>query len=132
MLVKTFTIEVGRLMKRIKVNFKSVGKVVEVDAAKFPLGDHGLSGSILDIAMANGVDIDHACGGVLACSTCHIYVKEGFKNCNEASDEELDQLEEAPGLKLDSRLACQCVPNGTAEVVVEIPGWNRNFAREGQ
>ena len=39
-------------------------------------------------------------------------------------------LDEAPGLELTSRLACQAVPNGTADVVVEIPGWNRNHARE--
>ena len=39
-------------------------------------------------------------------------------------------LDEAPGLELTSRLACQAVPNGESDIVVEIPGWNRNHARE--
>ncbi len=39
-------------------------------------------------------------------------------------------VEEARGVELESRLACQCVPNGTMNVVVEIPGWNRNLVTE--
>lgn len=106
--------------------------VIEVDPARIPYEDHGLPGSILDIAMAHGVELDHACGGVCACSTCHVIVREGAESCNEASDDEEDQLEEAYGLTSRSRLGCQCVPNGTRDVVVEIPTWNRNLAREGK
>ena len=86
--------------------------------------------TILHAAMEQGLHLDHACGGVCACSTCHILVLEGLDTCNEATDDELDQLEEAPGVKLNSRLACQCVPNGTKRVVVEVPGWNRNAVKE--
>jgi 2Fe-2S ferredoxin len=89
-----------------------------------------LPGSILDIALASGVDIDHACGGVVACSTCHIIVKQGLNTCNESTDEEEDQLDKAPGLTPFSRLACQCVPNGKENLVVEVPNWNRNLVRE--
>jgi 2Fe-2S ferredoxin len=76
------------------------------------------------------VDIDHSCGGVCACSTCHVIVRQGIESCNEATDDELDQLDNARGLEPESRLACQCVPNGTQDIVVEIPKWNRNLARE--
>jgi 2Fe-2S ferredoxin len=120
--------------KKYKITFleegKTEGKVIEVDPEKLPYQDHGLPGSILDIAMAHKVPLDHACGGVCACSTCHVVVKEGLDSCNEPSDPELDQLDEAAGLTAKSRLGCQCVPDGSHDIVVEIPGWNRNFARE--
>lgn len=96
-----------------------------------PTSATGLAGSVLDIALASGVDIDHACGGVVACSTCHIVVTEGLESCNESSEAEEDQLEKAPGLTSRSRLACQLVPNGSCNLVVTIPNWNRNLVREG-
>lgn len=101
-----------------------------IDPKKIPYDDHGLPGSILDICMAHGIELDHACGGVCACSTCHIHVLEGAASCNVASEEEDDQLEEAYDLKSNSRLGCQCVPNGTMPVKIRIPTWNRNLARE--
>jgi 2Fe-2S ferredoxin len=95
-----------------------------------PKSETGLEGSILDLALALGVDIDHACGGVCACSTCHIIVQEGSEFCNSSTDAEEDQLEKAPGLTTRSRLACQCVPNGQGRLVIEVPAWNRNLVRE--
>ena len=106
--------------------------VVAVDPAGIPYSDHGLPGSLLDIALAHGVDIDHACGGVCACGTCHVIVRAGFEACNPPSDAEEDRLDEAYGVTPNSRLACQCVPDGTEDLVVEIPAWNRNLAREGR
>jgi ferredoxin, 2Fe-2S len=111
---------------------KSVDKIVEVDPAKFPYGHDGLPGSILDIALGNHIQLDHACGGVVACSTCHVIVHEGSESCNEATDAEYDQLDEAAGVTAKSRLGCQCVPDGTKDMVVEIPGWNRNYAKEAE
>lgn len=104
--------------------------VIAVDPARIPYGDHGLPGSLLDIALAHGVEIEHACGGVCACSTCHVVVKGGLDACNEATDDEEDQLDRAYGLTGQSRLACQCVPNGTKDLLVVVPSWNRNLARE--
>lgn len=104
---------------------------VRVDPAQIPYGETGLPGSLLDIALGAGVDLEHACGGVCACSTCHVIVKEGLQTCNEGTDDEFDQLEEAPEITLNSRLACQCVPNGTADVVVQIPAVNKNLVKEG-
>ena len=90
--------------------------------------------SILQAALGQGVEIDHACGGVCACSTCHVKVKQGFDCFPEATDDELDQLDEARDVGLDSRLACQAklerMPeDGTIEVVV--PSWNVNMVKEG-
>ena len=104
---------------------------VQVDPDKIPYGPTGLPGSVLNIALGNGIDLEHACGGVCACSTCHVIVKEGLESCNEGTDDEFDQLEEAPSITLQSRLGCQCVPNGTMDLVVEIPAVNKNLVKEG-
>ena len=104
---------------------------VQVDPSKVPYGPTGQPGSVLDIAMGAGLDVEHACGGVCACSTCHVIVKEGLDSCSEATDDELDQLDEAPAITLQSRLACQCVPDGSTNLVVEIPEWNKNLVKEG-
>lgn len=104
---------------------------VEVDPARIPYGATGLPGSILDIALGAGIDLEHACGGVCACSTCHVIVRQGLESCNEATDDEYDQLEEAPAITLQSRLGCQCVPNGSADLRVEIPAVNKNLVKEG-
>ncbi len=104
---------------------------VEVDPLKIPYCETGLPGSILNTALGSGIDIEHACGGVCACSTCHVIVKKGLESCPEPTDDEYDELEEAPGSVLQSRLACQCVPNGTMDIVIEIPAWNKNAVKEG-
>ena len=125
--------KVERPTRKFKITFideRKNERVVEVDPAKIPYNDHGLPGSLLEIALGHGVEVDHACGGVCACSTCHIIVREGFDSCNEPGDAEEDQLDEAYGLTATSRLACQCIPNGKQDLVVEVPSWNRNLARE--
>lgn len=88
--------------------------------------------SILEVALANHISLDHACGGVCACSTCHVIVKQGLNLLVEMEDDEADQLEEAPGLTLASRLGCQAKIVTAGSITVEIPAWNRNFAREGE
>jgi 2Fe-2S ferredoxin len=118
-------------MRKYRVKFLPMNIVVEVDPAKLPYGRHGRPGSILDIAMGAGIDLDHACGGVCACSTCHVIIREGGVSCNELSEDEEDELEDARGLTLLSRLGCQCVPDGSCDLVVEIPLWNRNLIKEG-
>ena len=110
--------------------FQPMNKKVEILAEKITTENDGLPGSILNIALAAGIDLDHSCGGVCACSTCHIIVREGLGSCNEANDDEEDMLDLAPGLEPQSRLACQCVPNGSQSIIVEIPEWNRNLVSE--
>jgi 2Fe-2S ferredoxin len=116
--------------KPYTLTFQPMGKVVEVDPSELPLQRDGQPGSILDLALGHDIEIDHACGGVTACSTCHVIVVEGLESCPEASEEEEDMLDLAPGVTAQSRLACQAVPNGSCNVVVEIPSWNRNHAKE--
>jgi len=113
-----------------KVTFMPMEVSVEVNHAELPYQRDGLAGSLLDIALHHEVDIDHACGGVCACSTCHVVVDAGIESCNESGDDEEDQLDNAPGLEPESRLACQCVPDGSADIVVRIPDWNRNMVKE--
>jgi len=117
--------------QKFTITFMPMNVTVEVNPEKIPYGDDGLPGSILDIALAHGIDIDHSCGGVCACSTCHCIVKEGGQTLPEMSDAEADQLSNAPGLTPASRLSCQSVPDGTRNLVVVIPSWNRNAVREG-
>lgn len=103
---------------------------VRVDPAALPAGT-GRPGSLLAIAMQAGVKVDHACGGVCACSTCHVLVRQGQDALNPATEAEEDMLDNAPGLEGCSRLACQAVPDGSRDLVVEVPAWNRNLVREG-
>ncbi|MFM7261247.1 MAG: 2Fe-2S iron-sulfur cluster-binding protein, partial [bacterium] len=91
--------------------------------------------SILEVAMDNGINIEHACGGVCACSTCHIYLEQGVSQVSEATEDEEDRVEEAPGIKRTSRLACQCELKDLGDgkrvpIVVRVPAWNRNAVKE--
>jgi len=117
--------------KKFKITFQPMNLTVEVDPEKIPYGVTGLPGSILDIGLAYGVDINHSCGGVCACSTCHCIVRQGIGSLSEMSEGEEDELTAAPGLTPNSRLSCQSVPDGSCDLVVEIPEWNRNAVREG-
>ena len=66
--------------------------------------------SILDVAHANDVDIEGACEGSMACSTCHVVVDEEFYDrLPTPSEEEEDMLDLTAGLRLTSRLGCQVV-----------------------
>lgn len=85
---------------------------------------------LLEVAVDNGVNIEHACGAVCACSTCHIYVEQGMEQLSPPSEAEEDRVEEAPGLQRNSRLSCQCVITGDGPIVVRVPGWNRNAVKE--
>jgi ferredoxin, 2Fe-2S len=112
-----------------KVTYLPEDRTVEFESGKLPYADHGKPESLLDVAMNSGIHLEHACGGSCACTTCHVIVVEGDKNLSEAEDDELDRLDMAAGLTLRSRLGCQAVITG--DVVVEIPGWNRNYISEG-
>ena len=113
-----------------KVTFLPMNVTVEVDEKDFPYGDHGLPGSILDIALKHGIHIEHACGGNCACTTCHVIVKQGMQNLSQMEDAESDKLDTATGITLQSRLGCQAVVKG--DVVVEIPAQNVNLVSEAE
>ena len=80
--------------KTFKVTFLPLGKTVEV-----PEG-----WSVLDAALNRDIDLEHACGGVCACSTCHVWIKEGFDKLPAAEDKEEDMLDNAACLSTRSRL----------------------------
>lgn len=124
--------EIPTATKPFQVRVVGVEQPIQVAPADLPYGRDGRPGSLLDILMHNGVPVDHACGGVAACSTCHVYVHQGLRSCNETSEAEEDMLDTAPALRPDSRLACQCVPDGSQDLVVEVPSWNRNRIREDE
>lgn len=84
---------------------------------------------LCDALLAAGVEIEHACDGVCACSTCHVIIKEGFSSLKPASDDEEDQLDEAWGLTPTSRLACQ-VKIGEQPITIALPRYTLNHARE--
>ena len=86
--------------------------------------------SICDVLLNNHIDIDHACDQACACTTCHVIVREGFKSLNPSDDQEDDLLDKAWGLEPNSRLSCQAIV-GTEDLVVEIPKYSINMAKEG-
>jgi ferredoxin, 2Fe-2S len=77
--------------------------------------------SILDAADEAGVELPSNCGGVCACTTCHVWVEQGLDGLSEIEDREDDKLQEASGLSAHSRLGCQA-RIGEEDVVVRIPG----------
>ena len=112
-----------------KVTFTNLDRTVEFEHGKLPYDEHGKPESILDVALNFGIQLEHACGGSCACTTCHVIVKSGDANLSEPDDDELDRVDQAPGLTLHSRLGCQAVVKG--DVTIEIPSWNRNYVSEG-
>ena len=84
---------------------------------------------LVDELLAHGIAIEHACEKVCACATCHVHVRSGAEFISAPDDEEEDQLDDAWGLDAQSRLAC-CVRVKGPELVIELPKFSRNHARE--
>jgi ferredoxin, 2Fe-2S len=93
-----------------RVRFEPDGVEIEV-----PLGT-----TILQAAEQAGARLGSACGGVCACSTCHVYVDEGLDGLSEIEDEEEDILDKAFDLRRNSRLACQARLQAESRTVVSI------------
>ena len=96
------------------------GNPKEVDA---PMGL-----SVLEIAHKHGVDIEGACEGSLACSTCHVIIDPAwFPKLEKPTEDEEDMLDLAFGLEKTSRLGCQIVMTGALDgLVVKLPAGTRN------
>jgi 2Fe-2S ferredoxin len=78
--------------------------------------------SLLEIALDHDIELHHNCGGVCACSTCHVYIEEGEEFLEELSDKEEDFIDRAVNPRLNSRLGCQCVLQaGDGEIEVTLP-----------
>ena len=102
---------------------KPDGTRVEVEA---PLGL-----SVLEIAHRNNIDLEGACEGSLACSTCHVIVDpEWYELLKEASEDEEDMLDLAFGLTATSRLGCQIIITEELDgLTVRLPSSTRNLLR---
>ncbi len=85
--------------------------------------------SLCNIALQNGIELEHACDQVCACTTCHLIIREGFDSLQEPEMEEEDMLDQAWGLEPESRLGCQALL-GDEDLVVEIPKYTINLASE--
>ena len=87
--------------------------------------------SILELTEEYDVHLNHNCGGVCACSTCHIYVEKGDQFLEEISDKEEDFIDRAINPRLESRLGCQCVIlDNAAQITVTIPDQKRIIGHE--
>jgi 2Fe-2S ferredoxin len=87
-----------------RVTFRSPLQDVSVEVAA--------GTSLLDAAESANAQVGHSCGGVCACSTCHVWVKKGLETLSEQDDMEMDRLDLAYDVKAQSRLACQAKVEG--------------------
>jgi 2Fe-2S ferredoxin len=103
-------------MYTIKLNFEQPG-LESITLENIEEGQ-----SILEVALKNDVELHHNCGGVCACSTCHVYVNKGEDFLEELSDKEEDFIDRAVNPRISSRLGCQCLLlEGSGEVEVTLP-----------
>jgi len=78
--------------------------------------------SILELTEEYDVHLNHNCGGVCACSTCHVYIEKGEQFLEEISDKEEDFIDRANNPRIESRLGCQCIIlDEDAQITVTIP-----------
>lgn len=111
--------------KKVKVTFLPhpvacpEGKVIE--------SEPGIS--ICQLALDNGIEIEHACEMVCACTTCHVIVRQGYNSLPEIEEREEDLLDKAWGLEPQSRLSCQAIVD-SQDLVVEIPKYSINQVSE--
>ena len=85
--------------------------------------------SVCRAALRHGIDIEHSCEMSCACTTCHVYIREGYDAIEPADELEDDFLDKAWGLDPDSRLSCQAMVEDK-DLVVEIPKYTINMVSE--
>lgn len=76
--------------------------------------------TLLEAAKAIHAQVGYACGGVCACSTCHVYIKKGRTSLSSQQEREEDILDKAFDVRSDSRLGCQSRILGEEDIEVEI------------
>ncbi len=76
--------------------------------------------SVLDVCEENNIDLQHNCGGVCGCSTCHVYINDGMNTLPDISDKEEDFIDRAVNPKINSRLGCQCIAQN-GNITITIP-----------
>lgn len=99
--------------KKILVEFEFEDK--SIDPIKVEAGE---GDTILDVAHDNDIHLNHNCGAVCACSTCHVYILEGEHSLPEISDKEEDFIDRAINPQINSRLSCQCLLSESIKVCI--------------
>jgi 2Fe-2S ferredoxin len=103
-------------MYTVKLNFEQKG-LKSITLTNVEPGQ-----SLLELALKNDIELHHNCGGVCACTTCHLYIEKGMNYIDELSDREEDFIDRAVNPKLNSRLGCQSLLlEGAGEIEVTIP-----------
>lgn len=103
-------------MYTIKIKFEEKGK------EPVTLNNIEAGQSLLEVVLTNDIELHHNCGGVCACTTCHLYVDKGMEFIEELSDKEEDFIDRAINPKLNSRLGCQSLLlDGDGEIEVTLP-----------
>ena len=103
-------------MYTLKINFEQSG-LEPVTLQNVEPGQ-----SLLEVVLKNDIELHHNCGGVCACSTCHIYINKGEDFMEELSDREEDFIDRAVNPRLNSRLGCQCLLNDDeGEIEITLP-----------
>jgi 2Fe-2S ferredoxin len=103
-------------MYELKINFEQKGLTPVV------LNEVKAGESLLEVILDAGIELHHNCGAVCACSTCHLYVKQGMEFLEELSDKEEDFIDRAVSPRIESRLGCQCIiQEGTGTIEVTLP-----------
>lgn len=102
-------------MYHIKVNFEQ-SDLKPIEIVSQP------DFTLLEAIIVNDIHLNHNCGGVCACTTCHIYINSGDEFLDEMTDREEDYVDRATNPRLESRLACQCLLlDGNGEIEITIP-----------
>lgn len=102
---------------KVKINFEEKG----LESVELPIAE---GESVLDVCLENGIELQHNCGGVCGCSTCHVYINKGMDNIQEISDKEEDFIDRAVNPRINSRLGCQSVVLD-GDIEVTLPDQNQ-------
>ena len=103
-------------MYKLKINFEEKG--VE------PVTIENLepNQTLLEICLKNDIELHPNCGGVCACTTCHLYIDKGMDSIDELTDREEDFIDRATNPRLNSRLGCQSLLlDGDGEIEITLP-----------
>jgi len=103
-------------MYNLKINFEEKG------AAPIIIPNLEPNQTLLEICLKNDIELHHNCGGVCACTTCHLYIDKGMDSIDELTDREEDFIDRAMNPRLNSRLGCQSLLlDGDGEIEITLP-----------
>jgi 2Fe-2S ferredoxin len=103
-------------MYTVKINFEQKGM------APVTLENVAPGQTLLEVVLKNDIELHHNCGGVCACTTCHLYIDKGMEHIDEMSEREEDFVDRAVNPRLNSRLGCQSLLlEGDGEVEITLP-----------